>query len=83
MFHDPVKDGVSVIAIDPEAGNKVIGMRISSVVERQENKDDESEDDISGYSLWLKLVLHCFNLIGTPKSFMDEHPQVVSDSLSG
>merc|ERR1712042_67963 len=33
-FHKPLKDGVSLMVVDPEAGNRVVGIRISSVLER-------------------------------------------------
>ena len=34
LFYGPIHDGVSLIVVDPEAGNKVVGMRISAVVDR-------------------------------------------------
>ena len=34
LFYGPVSDGVSLIVVDPEAGNRVVGMRISAVVDR-------------------------------------------------
>ena len=32
-----LKDGVSLMVVDPQAGNRVVGIRISSVVERYVN----------------------------------------------
>ena len=34
LFFGPISDGVSLIVVDPQAGNKVVGMRISQLVER-------------------------------------------------
>eukprot|EP00092_Neocalanus_flemingeri_P011401 GFUD01012284.1.p1 GENE.GFUD01012284.1~~GFUD01012284.1.p1 ORF type:complete len:233 (+),score=62.65 GFUD01012284.1:214-912(+) len=71
LFYGPVGDGVSLIAVDPEAGNRVVGMRISSVVDRGES--DECPD-LSSYSLYTQLVFHCFDLVGSPEEMLDTHP---------
>ena len=71
LYHDPVKDGVSLIVVDPDKGNQVIGMRISETKSRnQTSSGDDQEPDFSQFSFYTQLVFHVLDKAGTAEVFM-------------
>jgi len=78
LFYGPIKDGVSLIVVDPENGNKVIGMRISALVERNNNTttdeaEAETEENLSSFSFYTQFVFHCFGQVGCPEDVLAVH----------
>jgi len=76
LFFGPISDGVSLIVVDPEAGNKVVGMRISQLVDRTSNDEVDEAPDLSAYSLYTQLVFHCFDLVGSVQEVMELNPEI-------
>lgn len=73
LFFGPISDGVSLIVVDPNAGNRVIGMRISALVDRVE---PEEPADLSAFSYYTQLLFHCFDQLGCPQTMLDIHTDI-------
>ena len=71
LYHDPIKDGVSLIVVDPNKGNQVIGMRISETKSRnQASTEEEEEPDFSKFSFYTQLVFHVLDTVGSAQVFI-------------
>merc|ERR1712025_667283 len=68
-----LKDGVSLMVVDPQAGNRVVGIRISSVVERD---DPKTSADLSTFSYFTQLLSHFLGQVGSPKEVFELYPDI-------
>ena len=73
LYHEPVKDGVSLIVVDPAKGNQVVGMRISETKSRAKESNDgdgEEEQDLTQFSFYAQLVFHVLDAAGSAEVFI-------------
>jgi len=90
LFHDPVRFGVSLIVVDPQKDNAVIGMRISKTADRikkhslrvkrlsyyQRASMDQGHDEslFANYSFYTRFVMECFDQLGTTEDLFEVFP---------
>ena len=73
-FYEPIKDGVSLIAVDPESRNKVVGMNISQISKR--NESDLEGTNLSKYSFFTWFLFYCLDLVGSPQDILKLSPDM-------